>query len=538
MDIKTKRRFYPSLVLDYQEGKDEIREFYDTHFTDIKGYQEKHSWLEDNFPAQNREVLAGSLQEFNQSLGACGETMKNIGLLEEKDTAAVVTGQQAGVLTGPLYTIYKAAAAVKLAQKLSREGMKSVPVFWIASEDHDFQEVRSIMVQGQDGSPQKIEMEGSSSGHSMEKVFFSKGEVESLIEQLEKETPAAEFKEEIMQAIRDTALEGESLTRWFALLMTRLFQGTGLIMFNPLQPEIRKLAPGLLSNICLQEEKINDILSLREDKLREKGYHLQVEWEEGHLNLFAFLEGGRAALFNQKGHVITRQGEQLGRLEDVAETMKQSPGQFGPGVLTRPLLQEVFLPTLSYVAGPGELSYFPQLMPLYNHFNLKSPVLYPRPSLTLVEPRMRRYLDKYSLSASDLFRLGEAREELLEKRGKGDLEEAFKKLETVINKEYASLADQLSEIEKGLVDLSQKNLGRVLKEVGYLRKKAEESLKNKHETAVNHFRILEHSVLPQGDLQERKYNIFFYLIKYGPAFWDKLLKDFPLEPGHHFINIY
>ncbi len=538
MDIKNKRRFYPSLVLDYQEGKDEIREFYDTHFTDIKGYQEKYSWLEENFPAQNREVLAGSLQEFNQSLGACGETMKNIGLLEEKDTAAVVTGQQAGVLTGPLYTIYKAAAAVKLAQKLSREGMKSVPVFWIASEDHDFQEVRSIMVQGQDGSPQKIEMEGSSSGHSMEKLSFSKGEVESLIEQLEKETPAAEFKEEIMQSIRDTALEGESLTRWFALLMTRLFQGTGLIMFNPLQPEIRKLAPGLLSDICLQEEKINDILSLREDKLREKGYHLQVEREEGHLNLFAFLEGGRAALFNQKGHVITRQGEQLGRLEEVAETMKQSPGQFGPGVLTRPLLQEVFLPTLSYVAGPGELSYFAQLMPLYNHFNLKPPILYPRPSLTLVEPRMRRYLDKYSLSSSDLFRLGEAREEFLEKRGKGDLEEAFKKLETVINKEYASLADQLSEIEKGLVDLSQKNLGRVLKEAGYLRKKAEESLKNKHETAVNHFRILEHSVLPQGDLQERKYNIFFYLIKYGPAFWDKLLKEFPLEPGHHFINIY
>ncbi len=537
MDTETKRRFYPSLVLDYQEGKGDVREFYNAHFKDIEDYQYKYSWLLESYPACNREVMVKSLQKFNQSLGSRGKTLENIALLREKDTAAVVTGQQAGILTGPLYTIYKATAAVKLAQKLSRAGMKAVPVFWIASEDHDFQEVSSIIIQGQDGVPKKLEMEGSSSGHSVEKVFLSGGEIASLIAGIEKETPATEYKEEVMQTIRDTALEGESLVRWFARLMARLFKDTGLVLFNPLHPEIRNLAPELLSSICLQGEEINSILSHREKELEDKGYHLQVEREEGHLNLFASLEGGRAALFNKNGRVVTRQGEELGRLEKVAETMKQKPGQFGPGVLTRPLLQEVFLPALSYVAGPAELSYFPQLMPLYNHFNLKPPVLYPRPSLTLVEPRMRRYLDKYSLSSSDLFRLGDARVEFLQKRGKSDLEEAFQRLEGLIAEEYASLADLLSGIEKGLVDLSQKNLGRVMKEVGYLKKKAEESLNNKHKTAVNHFNTLENSVLPRGDLQERKYNILTYLIKYGPAFLDRLLEEFPLEADHHFFDV-
>ncbi|RQD77175.1 MAG: bacillithiol biosynthesis cysteine-adding enzyme BshC, partial [Candidatus Syntrophonatronum acetioxidans] len=449
----------------------------------------------------------------------------------------VVTGQQAGVLTGPLYTIYKAAAAVKLARELTRQGMKAVPVFWIPSEDHDFQEIRSVLVQGKEGLPVKIEVADKSSGQPVERIPFSKEEGERLIQELDRETPATEFKGEILETLRDTARRSETFTRWFALLMTRLFKGTGLILFNPLIPEIRKGAGGLLASLGLQGEKIQGLLSTREKELEERGYHVQVNREKEHLNLFAFLPGGRAALLNQDGQVVTRQGNNLGEIEEVAKKIENNPGEFGPGVLTRPLMQETLLPTLSYVAGPAELSYFAQLMPLYEHFHLRPPVLYPRPSLTLVEPRMRRFMEKYSLSREDLFDLEQVRQNYLEEKGSRELKELFQGVERNIRKEYDALGQELIKIEKGLGDLTQKNLGRVMKEVDYLKKKAREALKDKNEKALSHFKILEESVLPGGELQERKYNIFPYLIKYGPGFMDKLKKEFPLEPGHHFFEV-
>jgi len=537
MDNEIMGRFYPPLALDYIKGREKVRELYTAPYGGRQSYQDKYIYLQEKFPLENREVLSNALENYNRSLGAEEITMENIKALKDKNTAVVVTGQQAGILTGPLYTIYKAAAAVKLAQKLSREGMKAVPVFWIASEDHDFQEIRSVLVQGTEGFPVKLQVEGDSFGHPLDRVPFSKEEGEKLIHQLDMETPSTEFKEEIMAVLQDTARESYTFIRWFALLMTRLFKGTGLILFNPLLPETRGKAGGLLSSICLQGDKIHEILSLREKELKGKGYHVQVEREKDHLNLFAFLPGGRAALLSQGEQVVTRQGEKLGQVGEVAKEIENNPEEFGPGVLTRPLMQEVLLPTLSYVAGPAELSYFAQLMPLYEHFDLRPPVLYPRPSLTLVEPRMKRHMKKYSLTLEDFFDLEQVRQNYLKEQGSRELQDLFQGVEQNIREEYDILHQELIKIEKGLGDLTQKNLGRILKEVNYLKNKAEEALKAKNERALNHFNILEESVLPRGEAQERKYNIFPYIIKYGPGFLDKLREEFPLEPGHHFFEV-
>ena len=265
------------------------------------------------------------------------------------------------------------------------------------------------------------------------------------------------------------------------------------------------------------------------------GYPLQVKREEGHLNLFAFLPGGRAALFWKDGQVWTRQGEDLGSLEDVAGDMERNPTGYGPGVLTRPLVQEAFLPVLAYIGGPGEVSYFAQLAPLFSLLGQKPPVLYPRPSVTLLEPRMARYVDRYSLKDGDLFRLREALEAYLKGQGKDKVDHAFGKLEERLALAYTDLKNTLGEIDRGLIPLTEKNLGRVLKEAAYLKEKGQKALENKHGGAVRHFRNLENSCLPGGRLQERVYNIFPYLIKYGPGFSLQLQGAIPLE-GNHYIH--
>ncbi len=534
LDKELEQKFYPTLFLDYIRGAAKARGLYGCHFREEEPYREKAAHLQEHFPALAREVLCKSLHSYNSDLGAGPETLENIGLLGRRETLAVVTGQQAGVLGGPLYTFYKAAAAVALAGKLSRQLQAPVvPVFWIAAEDHDFREVNHLYLQDPEGAPRKVELPPRSGPHALEHLPLDREGVLSFLEEFEAQLPETEFKEGILGQVREHLDRSKGLTGWFGRLLTWLFAGSGLVVFNPLMPGLRPLAAPLLADIALKRKEINGVLQAREKEIQALGYPLQVKRQRGHTHLFAFLPGGRAALLWKGGRVGTRQGEDLGTPGEVAAKIRENPGGFGPNVLTRPLVQEVFLPTLSYIGGPGEVSYFAQVMPLYPLFSLKAPVLYPRTSVTLLEPRLADYLERYGLAEEDIFRPREALQAYLQGQGWDTLEEAFARLEGKIKEEYRGLKEELSRVDRGLEALAEKNLGRVLQEAAYLRGRGQQALKEKHRRAVRHFTYLENACLPGGRLQERTYNIFPYLVKYGPGFLQHLRDNLPLEGGHH-----
>ncbi len=528
------REFFPLLYLDYRDGKEKAEDIYTSQYKNWESYKKKGLWLKENFSLEARKDLVESLLTYNKELNAGEKTLENIELLKDKETVCVVTGQQAGILTGPLYTFYKAVAAVKLAKKINVEtGIKVVPVFWIAAEDHDFQEINHAAVIDKKGKLTELELKGEEKGLPVEYLSLDTEAVFELINELHEVLPSTEFKEKIIKSVRDAANDSKSITGWFGRLMALLFKDTGLIIFNPLLPGVRPGAASILAQICRSREEVNVNLKEREELLKEKGYHIQVKREENQLNLFAFLKGGRAGLLFQKGRVLTRQEEDIGSLEEVAAKMEKNPLNFGPNVLTRPLVQEVLLPTLAYIGGAGEISYFAQLMPLFPLFGLEPPVLYPRPSLTLVEPRFGRYMDKYSLTEEDIFRVRKALDNYLKEQGVKEVDILFDNLEDTIRGEYQNLKKELGSINNGLKGLCDTNLQRVLKEVAYLRSKGEQSLKEKHGVAVRHFRTMEESFLPMGQLQERVYNILPFIVKYGPDFIKQLLADFPMDSGHH-----
>ena len=537
MDREQEQKFYSPLYLAYREGTPEGRSLFESLHTDLSSYGKKADFIRESFPAEKRKVLRKALTEYNTGLGAGPKTLENIALLEGQEALAVVTGQQAGILGGPLYSFYKAAAAVGLAKKLARDlGAPVIPVFWIAAEDHDFREVNHLYLQDREGNPRKVELPPRYGPHALEHLPLDREGAREFLEEFCGHLPDTEFKEKVLEGIQSRLQESSGLTQWFGRLMTWLFAESGLVFFNPLMPGIRPLAAPILKAVALKRKEINRVLSLREGEISDLGFPLQVKREKGHLHLFAFLPGGRAALLWKGGRVCTRQGEDLGSLEEVAARIQEEPHKFGPGVLTRPLVQEEFLPALSYIGGPGEVSYFAQILPLFPLFSLKAPVLYPRPSLTLLEPRMADYMKRYGLGEEDLFRVREAREAYLHSQGLEGLDEAFSGLEGRIREEYRGLKTLLSRVDRGLEPLADKNLGRVLQEVAYLQGKGQQALKEKHKRAVRHFENLENACLPAGRLQERAYNIFPYLVKYGPEFIKELRENFPLEGGHRYYR--
>lgn len=534
MDKRQEREFYPPLFLDYHHQAKGIEGLYTHHFREPGHYGAKASFLRESFPGESRLLLKKALHTYNKTLGAGEETFARIRLLTREDTVAVVTGQQAGVLGGPLFTFYKAAAAVALAQKLTRDlQVNVVPVFWIAAEDHDFREVNHILVQGEGGLPREIELVAENGPHPLEHVPLDRKAARAFLEEFASSLPDTEFKGETLHRIGQVMEESNTLTQWFGRLMAWLFRERGLVMFNPLMPGIRQLAGPFLSSVGLKRNEIDAALEERDGQLAARGYTLQVKRKEGQLHLFAFLEGGRAALFCQDGRVITRQGEDLGTLAQVADKAAAQPENFGPNVLTRPLLQEIFLPTVSYIGGPGEISYFAQVEPLFPLFGLQAPVLYPRPTVTLLEPRMGDYMDRYNLREEDLFRPREAFKDYLRHKENSTVAEIFKPLEERLSLEYQVLREKLAEVDKSLEALTDKNLSRLWKEVAYLKGKGEQAMKERHKAAARHFSNLENACLPGGQLQERTYNIFSYLIKYGPDMVRDLKERIPLGEGHY-----
>ncbi|UNC92459.1 bacillithiol biosynthesis cysteine-adding enzyme BshC [Candidatus Contubernalis alkaliaceticus] len=538
MKREQEERHYPSLFLDYRDEADGIKELYLSHYKHFDDIEDKYSWLTDNFPEENRQALVQDLIKYNISLEASAETLENIEKLKDPQTVVVATGQQAGIFTGPLYTVYKAITAVKLVERLNEKGLSTVPVFWIASEDHDFREVNHIHLQGLDGGVEEITLPGGENGYlPVEYLPIEFTRFLQLIVQLEEHISPTEFRDSVLMLLQNSARKSDSLTRWFGRLMAWLFAKQGLILFNPLLKGIRDRTGSLLSSFCVHRGKVADVLDKQEKIIQALGYHLQVKREGSQINLFGLREKGRVALFEKNGRVVTRQGADLGTVQETTESIIKHPEKYSPNVITRPLLQEMLLPTVMQVCGPGEISYFGQLMPLYSLFKLKPPVLYPRPSVTLIEPRMVRYLKKYSLTEKELFNINKARLSYLEEKEEISISGLFESLEKTVEREYETIKEQLKHINSQLGSLTDTNRNIVLKDIAYLRGKAQEELKEKHEVALGHFYKLENACYPVNELQERIYNIFPYIIKYGPAFWDKLVKEFPLKEGHHFYRL-
>ena len=327
-------------------------------------------------------------------------------MLRESDCIAVVSGQQAGLFTGPLYTIYKALSAVKLAGCLQQRNTKAVPVFWIASEDHDFAEVAKAEFIGRDCQLKNVEVSGAlhREGQPVGQVVADDS-IDAVVDQLFELLPNSEFAADMKALVKNAWQPGRGYAESFAIMMTSLLGRYGLIFLDPLDPELKRLAAPLYSEAARRAPEIAAAIEQRSSELESAGYHAQVLATANSFPLFLHDEQGarHAVVRVENGKYKAKDIEQEYTAEELAALALETPERFSPNVTLRAVVQDYLLPTIAYYGGAAEIAYFAQTAEVYRVLERPATPILPRSSLTMIERHTGRVLERYDLTLADFF---------------------------------------------------------------------------------------------------------------------------------------
>ncbi len=518
-----------TLFRDFIKGDGKLKLFLDTFPTDAKSLAEKAAAL--NFKG-DREKLAELLLDFNQKYGAGEKAKSQINRLRKKESITVTTGQQTTIFGGPGYILYKALSVIDLALKLEQEtGKPVIPVFWIADEDHDLDEISSVNIPAGKSS-EKIGVDFDHiPPHASAAAELHAGIAESL-EKLFSIMPETDFSGDVRQLLEKHYQPGKTYAAAFAGLMLALFEEHGLILAGSNHPAIKKTYSGIFRKAVSDADQIENVIRSQSDKLAEV-YHQQAMPVSSQLFLHDEKKG-RVKLnrenekwSNDSGKVFTNQ-----ELQNLAE---KDPSKFSPNVFLRPVLQQAMLPNLVYLGGPAEIAYHAQLKPLFEHFEVLFPVLMPRLSMSLIEPPIGRIIHDLPFQYPDYSkRIEDLESEFMEQQSDSDSRDVFRDLksemETLLDGKLQFLVDQDASL-KGAIKSASSRIG---KEVDKLEQKHQRSLKQNEKVQLQRISKIAANLFPEGNPQERFFGWIYYLNKYGP----ELIRSLAEETGKKSFEVY
>jgi len=529
------------LFTDYQQDPLKLSEFYPAAVSSYTGVAGRVSGVLANYKT-DRSALCDALDEINKNCGAGEKTFENIALLRRTDCVAVVTGQQAGLFTGPLYTIYKALSVIKMAECLCERGITAVPVFWTASEDHDFEEVSNAFALNAQGELVEVKVspgplpEGLPVGYVKLDASIAK-----TIDDLLSELPVTDFTAELKAALSEAWSEGAGYAEAFSRLLSRMLRKYGLIIFDPLHPQMKRLAAPVYRNAVERSAGIVSALIERDKKLKAEGYHSQVLVEEDYFPLFLHSEDGtRHSLRKIKdGKFRTKDKAREFAVEELAELAAAEPQKFSPTVVLRPVVQDYLLPTVCYFGGGAEIAYFAQNSVVYEALGRPVTTVLHRQSFTVVAAKHARTMEKYGIEFTGLFEGEEkVRARVVEKFLNPETAQAFAETEEKINTELDRLHRILSELDPTLANNLATRRRKIIYHIGALRKKFYYSQARRDEVVHRRIETLFTALLPNKALQERAVNITAFLDLYGPYFIDWVYDAIDLDDrGHRLIYL-
>lgn len=521
------------LIDAYRFNFKEVQEFFQYDPSDPESFEKRYQYLQSR--AYPRANVCQALARYNQSIGASQMTMENIERLVDERTVAVVTGQQAGVLTGPLYTIYKALTVVQLANKLSTEGIPAVPVFWIASEDHDFPEIAGTYFLNRDHEEEEVRLNGDVERQPIGRIHLV-NEVQTLLDEFAEKSLDTEFKAEMIQRIREMAECSSDLAQWFGRIMAWLLAETGLIFVDSLDPTLRQLGKAFFQQVVEQNTEITQHLKNAEERLAKKGYPAQTHKRDHQVHLFLIDADDRYPLDQEGSGYILRGTDRFLTEADLVDWMENSPETVSTNVVTRPVFQDLLFPTIAYVGGPGEIAYYAQYRGIYPLFDLEMPIIYPRISITLIERTIAKNMKKYDLTPEQVFtQFAEIQKKYLLERDELGLNEKFSKIKGLIIPEYQKLIKEIQSLDPKFKDLGKQNLQRIIDEINYLEEKANHQHRKNSEDLLRQLDKIKINLQPNGIFQERRFNIFPYLFKYQKSLIYRILDEEFLSFADHYL---
>jgi bacillithiol biosynthesis cysteine-adding enzyme BshC len=525
------------LFVDYLYHFDRVSLFYSAPPYQFSSYQTLASQLRSF--EWKREELCAILARQNKAFG-CGEaTFENLQRLSQAGSFAVVTGQQVGLFGGPAFTIYKALTTVRLANYLTEQGVPVVPVFWLATEDHDLAEVAEVGTLDNEYLLVSLADRGDSPSprSSVGNVRLTQQSSEALA-RLEAGLPPGPACETLLQDLRQTYAPGASWAEAFGRFMARLLNPWGVILLNPLDPAVHHLGAEVYLQALERAPELRARVLGRSQALLKSGYHAQVNVAEDSTLLFVTREGNRLPLHQRDGEYFI-EGTQKTSVEGLRSELAADPMAFSPNVLLRPLVQDTLLPTVAYVTGPSELAYLAQAQALYQAFGRPQPVFFPRAAFTLVDHRIQRLLEKYHLSVEDVW---QGEEHLSRKIAAVGLAEGWSERFEQAQRDMTGLLERLrADIERldpTLLEALQHAQEKIHYQMDRLQGKVSRAGLARSELLHRHAQALKGFLMPQKDLQERRVSGAYFLGRAGYELLPRLLSEIQTDsPGHLVMSL-
>lgn len=476
-------------------------------------------------------VIAGQ-QERRQAPPKAREAGR---LLADRRTVAVVSGQQAGLFGGPLFTLLKALTAIKLAEQVARDhGVPAVAIFWIDAEDHDWEEVRSCTVFDEAHLPRTVSLPARP-GEEPAPVATVRldNAILDVLAETERILPPTDFRTSLMTGLRRAYAPGTGMAEAFGRWLEEVLGERGLVVYDSSDPSSKPLVSQVFARELSMPGQTVKLAALAGSDLTARGYHAQVHAQDDSLALF-HLEGARRAIRQQDGRFVV--GDRQYPAAALVAQATENPAGFSPNVLLRPVVQDTLFPTICYVAGPNELAYLGQLRGVYEHFGVPMPLMYPRATATLLDSGAMRFLTKYKLPLEALQAQDEAAlNDLLKAQIPQVVEDSFAETAQGIEGQMTRLIQTIPTLDPTLEGAARSTLERMQRDLQTLHGKMIQAAKRRDETLRRQFIHARALAFPGGHAQERTIGFLSFLNQYGPALVERLDEELPLDLGRHWI---
>ncbi|MGA3185548.1 MAG: bacillithiol biosynthesis cysteine-adding enzyme BshC [Bryobacteraceae bacterium] len=442
--------------------------------------------------------------------------------LAQPGTVVIVTGQQVGLFSGPAYTIYKAVTAARLARELSDRGTPAVPVFWLATEDHDLAEVDHAWVF--DSARQPVGLRAQTQANGRPRPVGGIAIEHAPMEELRRALNGFPHAEEVLAMVADAYPAGVTMGAGFRALLQKLLAPLGLIFLDPLDPEIRKIGAPLIVDALEAAPELKASLLARTKELEAAGYHAQVHLEDK-TSLFFLLENG------ERVPLRVKESEYAGLRDRAAE--------ISPNALLRPVMQDYLLPTCAYVGGPAELAYLAQSQVIYDRLLGRMPVMISRAGFTLLEPRALKLLERYKLTVAQTFiDEGHLKERVAQALVPESLGHSFDTETEGIMNHLGRVRAELERFDPTLAASLDKSKSKISYQLDKARRKTAAEIMRRNDRAEADARYLSGFLYPRRHLQERFYSILPFLAAHGPDLVERLYDAVRLDcPDHRVVSI-
>lgn len=528
---------HQNLFLDYLYEFENVSDFYVNDFRNKENFIKIFKNIAESRKIQPSVIESIIKKQYSQLIPS-ELTQKNIKKLSDRKTLAVVTGQQLGILGGPLYTFYKIITTIKLSRFLAEryDDYYFVPVFWLEGDDHDFNEVRAVKLIDEGNSIVSIgykeEIEEDEAKQSVGLIKFDES-LNEFFNQLDKYLKETEFKEQLLATIKSFYKTDFTFKQAFTNLIFNYFDQYGLVIFDPQDDEVKNLLKPIfrkeITDFRIHTEKLVHVSATLEEL-----YHAQVKVKP--VNLFLRVDDGRHLIEPVENEFRLRRKRKSFTQEQLLELLENEPEKFSPNVLLRPICQDYLLPTVFYVGGPSEIAYFAQIKPLYEFYNIPSPVIYPRSSVTILENAIANSLEKYSITINDIFMDVEGtKKKIINSVEENSVDDLFAEMTTQVEEAFDQLKEKLFDLDKTIADSSNRYRDKIFSTINELKSKAEKAQQKKYEVTLRQIDRAAVNLFPNSNLQEREINFVYFANKYGDQFLKKIFDELQINKFEHQI---